>query len=74
MLLPMLGGALVDWLNAPLLFALCATVGLVGVRAAWKLRDSRGLPADPIAAFASSGYLKTIAADRVGGTQSGWGA
>ena len=40
--------------------------------AAW--RESRGLPADPMAAFASSGYLKRIAAERVGGTQSGWGA
>jgi hypothetical protein len=46
MLLPMLGGALVDWLNAPVLFALCALAGLVGVRAAWKLRDSRGVPAE----------------------------
>jgi hypothetical protein len=44
MLLPMLGGALVDWINAPVLFVLCAGAGLVGVRAAAKLRDSRGLP------------------------------
>jgi hypothetical protein len=42
MLLPMLGGALVDRLNAPVLFAFCAAVGLVGVRAAWRLADSRG--------------------------------
>lgn len=40
--------------------------------AAW--RESRGLPADPMAAFAASGYLKKIAADRVGGVQAGWGA
>jgi L-rhamnose isomerase / sugar isomerase len=40
--------------------------------AAW--RESRGLPADPLAAFAASGYLARIAADRVGGTQAGWGA
>jgi len=40
--------------------------------AAW--RETRGLPADPMAAFAASGYLGKIAADRVGGTQSGWGA
>ena len=40
--------------------------------AAW--RESRGLPADPMAAFAASGYLKRIADERVGGTQSGWGA
>ncbi len=44
MLLPMLGGALVDWLDAPVLFGLCAVVGLVGVRAAVKLRDSRAVP------------------------------
>ena len=37
-------------------------------------RESRGLPADPLAAFAASGYLARIAADRVGGTQAGWGA
>ena len=40
--------------------------------AAW--RESRGLPADPMAAFAATGYLARIAADRVGGTQAGWGA
>ncbi len=40
--------------------------------AAW--RESRGLPADPMAAFADSGYLAQIAADRVGGIQAGWGA
>ncbi|MDT0156182.1 L-rhamnose isomerase [Microbacterium sp. ARD32] len=37
-------------------------------------RESRGLPADPMAAFAASGYLSQIAADRVGGVQAGWGA
>ena len=37
-------------------------------------RESRGLPADPMAAFAASGYQARIAADRVGGTQAGWGA
>ena len=40
--------------------------------AAW--RESRGLPADPMKAFAASGYLARTAADRVGGTQAGWGA
>jgi L-rhamnose isomerase/sugar isomerase len=40
--------------------------------AAW--RESRSLPADPMAAFRASGYLARIAADRVGGTQAGWGA
>ncbi|MEY9259999.1 L-rhamnose isomerase [Brevibacterium epidermidis] len=37
-------------------------------------RASRGLPADPIRAFRESGYQEQIAADRVGGTQAGWGA
>ena len=37
-------------------------------------RESRDLPADPMAAFAASGYLKQIADDRVGGVQAGWGA
>jgi len=37
-------------------------------------RESRGLPGDPMAAFAESGYLQQIAADRVGGVQAGWGA
>lgn len=37
-------------------------------------RESRGLPADPMRAFAASGYLAKIAADRVGGVQAGWGA
>ena len=37
-------------------------------------RASRGLPPDPMAAFAASGYFEKISADRVGGTQAGWGA
>ena len=37
-------------------------------------RSDRGLPADPTAAFAASGYQETINAERVGGTQSSWGA
>ena len=37
-------------------------------------RESRGLPADPMSAFAASSYLAQIAADRVGGAQAGWGA
>ncbi|MGV9193770.1 L-rhamnose isomerase [Microbacterium sp. MC2] len=37
-------------------------------------RESRGLPADPMAAYAASGYQQKIADDRVGGTQAGWGA
>ena len=43
-----------------------------GLLAEW--RTERGLPADPMRAFAESGYLARIAADRVGGTQAGWGA
>ena len=37
-------------------------------------RESRGLPGDPMSAFAASGYLERIAQERVGGTQSSWGA
>ncbi|MGN6744068.1 MAG: L-rhamnose isomerase, partial [Amnibacterium sp.] len=37
-------------------------------------RSSRGLPADPMAAYAGSGYQERIEADRVGGNQAGWGA
>ena len=37
-------------------------------------RESRGLPADPMAAFAASGYQEKIESERVGGTQAGWGA
>ena len=37
-------------------------------------RESRGLPADPMAAYAASGYQERIEADRVGGVQAGWGA
>jgi L-rhamnose isomerase/sugar isomerase len=43
-----------------------------GDLAAW--RESRGLPADPMAAYAASGYQQKIAAERVGGQQAGWGA
>ncbi|TFC66171.1 rhamnose isomerase, partial [Cryobacterium sp. TMT2-4] len=35
---------------------------------------ARGLPADPMAAFAASGYQEKISTDRIGGTQAGWGA
>lgn len=37
-------------------------------------RTERGLPADPMAAFAASGYQDTVNAERLGGTQSSWGA
>ncbi|GAB3881618.1 L-rhamnose isomerase [Terrabacter terrigena] len=37
-------------------------------------RGDRGLPTDPMAAYIASGYQDQIAADRIGGTQAGWGA
>ena len=37
-------------------------------------RESRGLPADPMRAYAESGYQKQIEHDRAGGQQAGWGA
>ena len=37
-------------------------------------RETRGLPADPMAAYLASGYQQRIEAERVGGTQTGWGA
>lgn len=37
-------------------------------------RQGRGLPADPMAAYAASGYADTIVNDRVGGVQASWGA
>ncbi|MDN5571020.1 MAG: L-rhamnose isomerase [Propionibacteriaceae bacterium] len=40
--------------------------------AAW--REQRGLPADPMRAYAESGYQEKIIAERVGGAQAGWGA
>lgn len=37
-------------------------------------RQSRGLPADPMAEYKASGYQEQINADRQGGQQAGWGA
>jgi L-rhamnose isomerase / sugar isomerase len=37
-------------------------------------RETRGLPADPMAAYAASGYGASIVDSRVGGNQAGWGA
>jgi L-rhamnose isomerase / sugar isomerase len=37
-------------------------------------RESRGLPADPMKAYAESGYQQKIESERAGGTQAGWGA
>ncbi|WP_421735079.1 L-rhamnose isomerase [Cellulomonas sp.] len=39
-----------------------------------ELRESQGLDPDPIRAYKASGYAETIVAERVGGTQAGWGA
>ncbi|MEV3938229.1 L-rhamnose isomerase [Glycomyces sp. NPDC049804] len=39
-----------------------------------ELREEQGLDPDPTAAFASSGYLEKVAAERIGGAQAGWGA
>jgi L-rhamnose isomerase / sugar isomerase len=39
-----------------------------------ELRAEQGLDPDPMAAYARSGYGQRIVADRVGGTQAGWGA
>lgn len=38
------------------------------------LRVEQGLDPEPMKAFAASGYLAQIAAERVGGQQAGWGA
>jgi L-rhamnose isomerase / sugar isomerase len=39
-----------------------------------EVREEMGLDPDPMAAYARSGYAERIAAERVGGTQAGWGA
>lgn len=39
-----------------------------------QLRESQGLDPDPIGAYKASGYAEKIVAERVGGTQAGWGA
>jgi L-rhamnose isomerase/sugar isomerase len=39
-----------------------------------ELRADMGLDPDPIGAYHRSGYFETIAAERVGGRQAGWGA
>ena len=37
-------------------------------------REEKGLPGDPFAAYLASGHSETIAEERVGGSQMGWGA
>jgi L-rhamnose isomerase/sugar isomerase len=39
-----------------------------------EVREERGLAPDPVAAYRASGWQEHIVADRVGGTQAGWGA
>ncbi|MBG0824174.1 L-rhamnose isomerase [Planomonospora sp. ID91781] len=39
-----------------------------------ELRAEAGLEPDPMAAYARSGYFEKVCAERVGGTQAGWGA
>ena len=39
-----------------------------------EIREEKGLAPDPVRAYKDSGYGKKIAAERVGGTQAGWGA
>jgi L-rhamnose isomerase/sugar isomerase len=39
-----------------------------------EVRAAAGLDPDPIAAYRRSGYQEKIVAERVGGTQAGWGA
>ncbi|MBR9908812.1 MAG: L-rhamnose isomerase [Gammaproteobacteria bacterium] len=36
-------------------------------------RESRGLPGDPMTAYAASGYAQKIISERKGGKQAGWG-
>jgi len=43
-----------------------------GELAQW--RAARGLPADPMRAYAESGHQRRLEQERVGGTQAGWGA
>jgi L-rhamnose isomerase/sugar isomerase len=38
------------------------------------VREDMGLDPDPIGAYKRSGYLQKVRAERVGGTQAGWGA
>ncbi|WP_449374452.1 L-rhamnose isomerase [Arthrobacter psychrolactophilus] len=61
-----------DVLGANAIFSDAFYTDVRPILASW--RESRGLPADPMAAFAASGYQQTINDERVGGTQAGWGA
>lgn len=59
-----------DVLGAHQIFMDAFYTDVRGDLAAW--RESRGLPGDPMAAYAASGYQEKIEADRVGGTQMSW--
>ncbi|MDT9593412.1 L-rhamnose isomerase [Nocardioides zeae] len=59
-----------DVLEAHEIFMDAFSTDVRGDLAAW--RESRGLPAHPMKAFAASGYQDGIEAARVGGTQAGW--
>lgn len=61
-----------DVLGANEIFMNAFYTDVRGDLARW--RESRGLPADPLRAYAASGYAQAIAVDRVGGVQAGWGA
>jgi len=61
-----------DVLGANDIFMAAFYTDVRGLVAEW--REAKGLPNDPIKAFAASGYLYKIATDRVGGVQAGWGA
>jgi L-rhamnose isomerase/sugar isomerase len=38
------------------------------------LREEMGLAPEPMMAYAASGYFEKVCAERVGGSQAGWGA
>ena len=59
-----------DVLAANALFMDAFYTDVRGDVARWRV--SRGLPADPVAAFWASGYADQITADRVGGQAAGW--
>lgn len=61
-----------DVLGANAVFMDAFYTDVRGELAQW--RESRGLPADPEAAFRASDYQSRIEAERAGGVQAGWGA
>jgi L-rhamnose isomerase/sugar isomerase len=60
-----------DVLQANAIFMNAFHTDVRGDLAEW--RASRGLPADPLAAYAASGYADRIVEARKGGVQAGWG-